>query len=188
MQVDELLKQSQTIVAQAKGLSVPGEMASAQRNLLLSLDLRVEGMTKLAALLPSALGGQAKQASAKIAGDMEIFLASDVIYSQRVVPLIQQTLASNGVHGLSTAPSVFLPNVGWLEPSTVASRLTGQASSSSAERPRTRHPRQRADQHERRHHRAAARTGAQPCQRRRQPDVHRDRGKRRRKPGDERQA
>ncbi len=131
VQVDELLKQSQTILAQANGLSVPGEMASAQRNLLLSLDLRVEGMTKLAALLPSALGGQAKQASAKIAGDMEIFLASDVIYSQRVVPLIQQTLASNGIHGLSTAPSVFLPNVGWLEPSTVASRLTGQASSSS---------------------------------------------------------
>jgi hypothetical protein len=131
VQIDELLKQSQTIAAQAKGLSVPSEMASAQRNLLLSLDLRVEAMTKLAALLPSALGGQAKQASAKIAGDMEIFLASDVVYSQRVVPLIQQTLASNGIHGLSTAPSVFLPNVGWLEPSTVASRLTGQASSSS---------------------------------------------------------
>jgi hypothetical protein len=131
VQIDELLKESQTIAAHAKGLSVPGEMASAQRDLLLTLDLRVEAMTKLAAQLPSALGGQAKQASAKIAGDMEIFLASDVIYSQRVVPLIQQTLTSNGIHGLSTAPSVFLPNVGWVEPATVLSRLTGQATSSS---------------------------------------------------------
>jgi hypothetical protein len=131
VQIDELLKESQTLAAHAKGLSVPGEMSSAQQNFLLCLNLRVEGMTKLAAQLPSALGGQAKQASAKIAGDMEIFLASDVVYSQRVVPLIQQTLAANGIHGLSTAPSQFVPNVGWLEPATVLSRLTGQASGSS---------------------------------------------------------
>jgi hypothetical protein len=57
---------------------------------------------------------------------MEIFLASDVLYSQRVVPLIKQTLSSNGVHGLSTTASRFLPNVGWLDPNTVLSRLTGK--------------------------------------------------------------
>ena len=72
-------------------------MASAQRDLLLALNLRVEGMTKLAALLPTALGGQANRPAPKIAGDMEIFLASDVIYSQRVAPLIQQTLTANGI-------------------------------------------------------------------------------------------
>jgi hypothetical protein len=130
-QIDELLKQSQSIEARAKGLSVPGEMASAQRDVLQTFDLRVEGMNKLATLVPSALGGQAKQDSAKIAGAMEIFLASDVVYSQRAVPLIQQTLAANGIHGLRTSPSVFLPNVGWLEPATVLSRMTGEASSSS---------------------------------------------------------
>ena len=53
-------------------------MSGAQRALLLALDLRVEGITKIAALLPAALGGQSKQAAPKIAGDMEIFLASDV--------------------------------------------------------------------------------------------------------------
>ncbi len=130
-QVDELLKQAQTVVTHAKGLSVPGEMTAAQQDLLLALDLRVEGMTKLAALVPSALGGQAKQASVKIAGDMEIFLASDVIYSQRVAPLIQQTLSSAGITGLSTAGTRFLPNIGWLEASTVASRIAGESSSSS---------------------------------------------------------
>ena len=62
-QVDELLTKAQTSPTRAKGLSVPGEMASAQQNLLLAMDLRVEGMTKLAALLPTALGGKAKQAS-----------------------------------------------------------------------------------------------------------------------------
>ncbi len=131
-QVDELLKQAQAIAARAKGLSVPSEMASAQRDLLLALDLRVEGMSKIAELVPTALGGQAKQASAKIAGDMEIFLASDVIYSQRVAPLIQQTLTGNGITGLSTASTRFLPNVGWLEPASTLSRITGQSSSSSS--------------------------------------------------------
>jgi hypothetical protein len=131
-QIYELRVEAQTLATRAKGLSVPGEMVTAQQNLLLALDLRVEGMTKVAALVPTALGGQAKPASTKIAGDMEIFLASDVIYSQRVAPLIQQTLAANGITGLPTAPSHFLPNLGWLEAASALSRLTGQAPSSSA--------------------------------------------------------
>ena len=52
----------------AKELSVPSEMAGAQRNLLLAINFRVEGVTKIAALLPTALGGQGKEATEKIAG------------------------------------------------------------------------------------------------------------------------
>jgi hypothetical protein len=126
VQVDQLRIQAQNQATQAKDLSVPGAMAAAQRDLALVMNLRVEGLTKVAALLPTALGGQSKQASTLIAGDMEIFLASDVAYSQRVAPLIQQNLTSNGIHGLSTATSNFLPNIGWLEPATVLARLTGQ--------------------------------------------------------------
>jgi hypothetical protein len=76
-----------------------------------------------------ALGSQAQAASTKIAGAMEIFLASDVIYSQRVVPLIQQALTSGGVNGQTTASSRFLPNLGWLTASTAQSNITGQAAS-----------------------------------------------------------
>jgi hypothetical protein len=92
-------------------------------------------MTKLAALVPTALGGQAQQTSPEIAGAMETFLASDVIYSQRVAPLIQQTLAANGVQGVTTGATHSLSNIGWLEASTVQSRITGQASSSSQSSP-----------------------------------------------------
>jgi len=132
-QVDQLRIQAQTLASRAKGLSVPGGMGAAQGDLALAMNLRVEGLTKVAALLPTALGGQGKQASTLIAGDMEVFLASDVIYSQRVAPLIQQTLASNGIHGLSTASSRFFPNLGWLEPATVLTRLSGKSSSQSAQ-------------------------------------------------------
>jgi hypothetical protein len=137
VQIDQLRIQAQKIATAAKSLSVPGEMASAQRALLLALDLRVEGVTKIAALIPTALGGQGKQAGTLIAGDMEIFLASDVIFSQRVVPLVQQALASNGIHGLTTSASRMLPNVGWIDPTTTLSRITGQASSSSSTAPVT---------------------------------------------------
>jgi hypothetical protein len=131
VQIDQLRIQAQSIVSHAKELSVPSEMAGAQRALLMALDLRVEGMTKIAALVPTALGGQGKQASTLIAGDMETFLASDVLFSQRVVPLIQQSLASNGIHGLTTSTSRVLPNVGWLDPATTLSRISGQAASSA---------------------------------------------------------
>jgi hypothetical protein len=131
-QVNQLRLQAQSLAAHAKGLSVPGEMAAAQRDLLLALDMRVEAMTKLASLIPVALGGQAQQSASQIAGAMEILLASDVVYSQRVAPLIQQTLAANGVQGVSTTATHSLSNVGWLESSTVQSRIAGQPASSSS--------------------------------------------------------
>lgn len=130
--VNGLRATAQQQAAHAKSLSVPGEMREAQRNLLLVLDLRAEGLAKIADQIGPALSNHAKQATAYIAGAMEMFLASDVVYSQRVAPLIQQALAGDDVHGVSTAGTSFLPNLGWLEPSTVSQRLTGQSSSSSS--------------------------------------------------------
>ncbi len=132
VQVNQLRIQAQALASRAKSLSVPGEMEGAQRALLLAFDLRAECMGKIASLLPAALGGQDKTAVTKIAGDMEMFLASDVIYAVRVAPLIQQTLSSNGIQGLGTSPTRFLPNLGWLESSTVSARITGKSSSSSS--------------------------------------------------------
>ncbi len=131
VQVNQLRTLAQAQASRAQSLSVPGEMVGAQRALLSTLNLRAEGMTKVAAHLPAALAGQEKTATTKIAGDMELFLASDVIYAVRVAPLIQETLAANGIHGLSTSPSRFLPNLGWLDPNTVAERITGKSSGSS---------------------------------------------------------
>jgi hypothetical protein len=133
VQVDQLRIQAQGIARHAKTLSVPGEMTGAQRALLLALDLRVEGLEKVSAQLPRALGSHSTQSAAAIAGAMEVFLASDVLYSQRVAPLIQETLRANGVHEVSTAPSRFLPNLGWLEASTTLARLTGHGQSEASQ-------------------------------------------------------
>lgn len=130
-QIAPLISEAKSQASRAKGLSVPGGMGGAQGDLLLVLDLRTEGVEKVSKKLRTALGSQSKQASTEIAGDMESFLASDVIYSQRVAPLIQQTLTSAGIHEQTPATNNFLPNLGWLEPETVAARLTGKGSSST---------------------------------------------------------
>jgi hypothetical protein len=131
LKVNELRALAQSQAASAKALNVPSSVQSAQRDLLLALDLRAEGLAKVATLVRTALGGQDSNAATDIAGDMEMFLASDVIYSQRVAPLIEQALKSSGVTSQTVANTQFVPNLGWLDPSTVQERLTGQASSSS---------------------------------------------------------
>ena len=130
LQIDQLSKVAQELSARARGLSVPGDMVGAQRNLLSTFSLRAEGMAKVALLVPKVLGGQSTQISSQLAGEMEVFLASDVLYSQRAAPLIQQTLKTDGIEGLSLASERFLPNLGWLDAGTTLSRITGQASSS----------------------------------------------------------
>ncbi len=132
VQVGQLRVEAEDLATRVKDLKTPGAMSGAQSNLELAFDLRAEAVTKIAGLVPTALGGQGKQAISQISGALEIFLASDVIYSQRVAPLIQQTLGENGISGLTTAPSRALPNVGWLEPTTATARITGQATSSSS--------------------------------------------------------
>jgi hypothetical protein len=135
--VDEYRLSAQQQLEQAQKLSVPGEMTAAQRDFLLTLDLRLEGLQKLANLVRTALGGQNAQAASSIAGAMETFLASDVVYSQRVAPLIQQQLTGGGVNSQPTTASRFLPNLAWLQASTVQAKLTGQSPSGGAVTPGT---------------------------------------------------
>ncbi|HEV2998725.1 MAG TPA: hypothetical protein VGX16_06415 [Solirubrobacteraceae bacterium] len=130
--IDGLRSTAEAQAAHARSLNVPSEMQDAQRNFTLVMNLREEGLKKIAGLVRTALGGQGAQASTLMAGNMGIFLTSDILYSQRVAPLVEQTLGENGVHGEEIASTRFLPNVGWLEASTLRARLTGQSSGSGA--------------------------------------------------------
>jgi hypothetical protein len=112
-------------VRSARNLSVPDDMKPVQRNLLLLLNLRSEALAKIADKVRTALGDQgAETAVNQIAGQMQSFLASDVLYQQRVAPLLADTLADNEIRGQRIAASVnFLPSLDWLDPGTVGSRL-----------------------------------------------------------------
>jgi hypothetical protein len=94
--------------------------------------LRYEALEGIEAEMKDALGVSNNQGTAikLIAGQMEKLLASDVLYADRVAPLITQALATAGIVGETTDPSTFLPDIGWLTPATVADRILGHVPSS----------------------------------------------------------
>jgi hypothetical protein len=61
-----------------------------------------------------------------LAGQMQALLASDVIYDARTVPFIGERLAEEDLDGLDIADSVFMPDLAWLDPATVAQRIGSQ--------------------------------------------------------------
>jgi hypothetical protein len=136
VQINQYRATAEQQLKQAQALDVPGEMAGAQQNLVLALQFRAEGLAKIADQIRSALGGTNSQDAINvIAGEMRLFLASDVIYGQRVVPLISQVLADQHIGGQTIASSQFLPDSGWLSPQVVSTRLTGHGASSGPVRP-----------------------------------------------------
>jgi hypothetical protein len=131
VQVNQLRVAADEDVKRAKAFDVPGDMGAAQRNLELVLNFRDEGLKKIADLIPSALGrGQTAESAIKsISAEMQTFLASDVVYTQRVAPLVKDALDKNGIKGQTIAGSQFMNSVAWLNPAYVSDRLTGTSTS-----------------------------------------------------------
>jgi hypothetical protein len=129
VQVNQLRLAADEDARRARKFDVPDDMKPAQDKLLLTLDLRAEGLRKIAADLPTALGrGQpARAAVSRIAGNMQYFLASDVVYKARVAPLIKQTLDDASITGQRIPDSQFMGNVAWLSPTFVAERIGASA-------------------------------------------------------------
>jgi hypothetical protein len=118
-------EQAETQLAQAKRLSTPGEMTGAQQSLLIALELRRDGLDVIAQQIRTALGegDTAADGITAIAGQMEVFLASDVLYDTRVIPFIKDALDGKEIGGQQIADSNFMSDISWLAPATVASKL-----------------------------------------------------------------
>ena len=103
-------------------------MADAQHDLLMTLNFRRQGLARIAGAIPQAQGrGQAsEQGTRTIAANMQLFLASDIVYNQRVAPLIKEALDKNGVSGQTVATTKSLPSLEWLSPAVVCDRIGGQ--------------------------------------------------------------
>jgi hypothetical protein len=121
----------------AQNMSVPSQMVGAHRSLLNVLEFRRDGLSAIASRITAALSDDAEASDPAlddIAGQMQAFLASDVIYESRVVPLIKKGLDDGGVTGQEIAPSKFLPGVEWLSSAYVADKLGAQAPANSGKR------------------------------------------------------
>ncbi len=125
--------QAEAQLKQARGISVPGEMTGAQQSLLMALEFRRDGLAFIAARIRTALGDQGEAASkavTEIAGEMQMFLTSDVLYQARTAPLIKHVLDNAQIGGQKIATSRFLPGIEWLSEQTVATQLGQQLSGS----------------------------------------------------------
>ena len=135
-QVNQLKIVAEELVDRARKIDVPDEMKPAQSNLLLVLELRRDGLRKIADKIPTAQssGNQSETAVRQITGQMQQFLASDVIYTVRVVPYIKKALDDSEITGQTIPQSRFLPSIAWLDESTVAQRLGGTAPAAARRR------------------------------------------------------
>jgi hypothetical protein len=142
-QVQETISQLTSVaeeeLAQAQRLDPPDAMKQAQSDLVLMLSLRRDGVAQVADLIQTALGGTAGASTAvdQIAGQMQAFNASDVIYSQRVAPLILKGLKDDGIAasydgtaGEQVLPYAnFLPDISWMSPDYVGGQLGASTAS-----------------------------------------------------------
>lgn len=115
------------LVSRAQGLDAPGELKSAQANLVLAFELWRDGLTAIAGQIGTALGEEGSEdAIAEIAQDMQYFVAGDVLY-RRARAQIEDEVADQCPDCGDVPEAEFLPEIDWLDETTVAEAL-GQVS------------------------------------------------------------
>lgn len=123
------------LAERARKREAPDKVKAANRYLVDALQLRAEGLGAIARLLPTALGDSgAGTAIKQIAAQNRLFDASDVLFTQKYLPGLYKAIKDEGlandvpVPQALRSPKGFLPSVDWLRPNSVASALTGTAS------------------------------------------------------------
>ncbi len=121
---------AQTLLDRAENLDAPDELAGAQSQVILSYEYRGDAISTVAEQLPKALGNSgAKKATKVIAEQMQVLLASDVIFAMARGEIEQELADQEIVVDGGVPESVFLPmggnNPDWLDLTTVQDALAG---------------------------------------------------------------
>ena len=115
---------AEQLVERAKSTDHPGELIERTSGSSRRSSSGATPSSSIAQRIPAALGDKDRRpAIASIAGQMQALLASDVIYLQRAVPELQRKFQQRGLDEQFPSDR-FLPDLGWLDPATVASRLS----------------------------------------------------------------
>ncbi|MGH2955348.1 MAG: hypothetical protein ACRDK9_15290 [Solirubrobacterales bacterium] len=119
------------LLQRVEGLDTPDELSGAQGTLIFAFELRRDALAGIATAIPTALGEEGRtEATDEIAGRMQTFLASDVLYD-RARSEIQSVLDEEEIAG-SVQRSRFLPPpperwVDELEVTTLLSAFAAEA-------------------------------------------------------------
>jgi hypothetical protein len=111
-------------VDRAEALDVPGDLAGAQNELLEVLELRRDGLADITDALQVALGDQdRRQGSDDVAKQMQVFLASDIVDTQRFRPELFAVLRDQSLSAPDLPKKGFVPDIQWLQPDFVADQV-----------------------------------------------------------------
>ena len=127
-QANTLKVDSATLADRARNLDVPDELADANRYFLESLELRRDGLAVVAEELPGALAQEERRSSTgRIAGVMQVFLASDVLLKNRYDVLLKEALDKESIDANPAGRGglTFLDSTDWLAPDFVAEQVAG---------------------------------------------------------------
>jgi len=123
--VNGLSVQAARLADRAGAVEAPGDLVEGHGQLTEVLALRRDGVAGVARQLPTSLADEGRQEAARaISDEMRAFLASDVLYARRFRPAIERSFREEEIPGGAQAASApFLPDISWLQPETVATRL-----------------------------------------------------------------
>jgi CARDB len=132
-QLNETRVTADNQLTKVKSLSVPDEMRAAQDKVILAFQMRRDGIEQIATRIQEALGTSTnRDAINSIAAQMARFYASDVVYKDYAIPLIVGALKSasigvGGSNGETIESGQFLPDLQWLQPTFVSSKIGARA-------------------------------------------------------------
>jgi hypothetical protein len=111
-------------VDRAEALDVPGDLKGAQDELLEVLELRRDGFADITDALEVALGDQdRRQGSDEVAKQMQVFLTSDIVDTQRFRPKLFDVLRDKDLSAPDLPRKGFVPDIEWLQPDFVADQV-----------------------------------------------------------------
>ena len=135
--------QAEQLVERAEGIDVPDELNGAHNRLVDTFEFRRDGLDGIAR---EAAGDDSTDTAddttdpnTDIAAQMQSFLTSDVIYSQRFLPSLLGSIEDENLEDDVPVPATltdqetiqFLPDIQWLQPSFVGDQLGSIGSGSN---------------------------------------------------------
>jgi hypothetical protein len=139
--VNGIKVQAEQLVERADDIDVPDELKGANDSLVEALEFRRDGLDGIAREAAGTTADAPEGTSdddegdpnERIAAQMQFFLTSDVIYSQRFLPKLLGALEEEDLDEDVPVPDsladpetiAFLPDISWLRPQTVADSVSG---------------------------------------------------------------
>jgi hypothetical protein len=127
-EINQTRSKAQSELATATAVSTPSQVSGAQQHVLLTLQMRLDGITNVGKQVQSALNASTSRSAVNdIAKEMARFYASDVVFLDYAEPEIASALNSavgtGGWTPFNGSPAQFLPSINWESPTYVAGKL-----------------------------------------------------------------